>query len=157
MSGVKGQKHINKRRKGIVNHRTHGLSNTRLYRIWANMKNRCSNPNCNRAHIYKHRNITVCEEWLNDFRSFYEWSIQHGYDDSRTLDRIDNNWGYSPANCRWVDVITQQRNKRNITTYTYGGVVFRQCEVFDLFGVKRTTFQRRINAGMSVKQAIEKR
>lgn len=135
-------------------HYKHGLTGTRLYRIWSNMKNRCSNPKNNRAYIYIQRNITVCDEWKNDFQAFYNWSMSHGYSDELTLDRIDNDKGYSPNNCRWVNGHMQNINKRNVPTYEYNGITFHQCEVFELFGVKRTTFQMRLKRGWTVEESI---
>lgn len=97
----------------------HGKSRSRLYRIYCNMKTRCYNKNNIRYKDYGERGINICNEWLNDFMSFYEWSMNNGYADSLTIDRIDNNKGYSPNNCRWVNQITQSNNTRNNVYLTY--------------------------------------
>lgn len=96
----------------------HGKRESRLYGVWIDMKKRCYNPITHNYHRYGGRGITVCEEWLRDFQAFYEWAIAHGYDENApymqcTIDRIDNDKGYSPDNCRWVDAATQNRNKSN--------------------------------------------
>lgn len=65
--------------------------------------------------------ITVCDEWRNNFINFYNWAIVNGYDDNLSIDRIDNNKGYSPKNCRWATTIEQANNKRNIKMITYNG------------------------------------
>lgn len=96
----------------------HGKRKSRLYHVWQNIKKRCSNPNVHNYHRYGGRGITVCDEWRDDFGKFYEWAIANGYDENApygqcTIDRIDNDKGYSPDNCRWVDVKTQNNNKTN--------------------------------------------
>lgn len=97
-------------------HTTHGGEGTRLYGVWHHMKQRCENPHHNSYHNYGGRGITVCEQW-RDFAKFREWAIANGYDENAprgacTIDRIDNDKGYSPDNCRWVDMKTQCSNKR---------------------------------------------
>lgn len=85
---------------------------SRLYRIWSNMKNRCINHNCKAFPNYGGRGITVCAEWLHDFKAFQEWALSHGYRDGLTLDRIDNDKGYSSDNCRWATKAEQSQNRR---------------------------------------------
>ena len=97
---------------------THGKRKTRLYGVWSDMKTRCYNPKTHNYQRYGGRGITVCDEWLNDFQAFYDWAMANGYDENApymkcTIDRIDNDKGYSPDNCRWVDVATQNKNKSN--------------------------------------------
>jgi hypothetical protein len=75
----------------------HGLKNTRLYKIWQQMKNRCLNPKGNRFKDYGARGITVCDEWKNDFKAFYDWAMSNGYSDDLTIDRIDNDGNYEPS------------------------------------------------------------
>lgn len=101
----------------------HGQKGTSLYNRWKTMRQRCNNPNNKNYKNYGARGITICEEWSN-FNSFYEWSMNNGYDEKLELDRIDNNKGYSPDNCRWTDSITNNHNRRN--TVKIEGLTLRE-------------------------------
>ena len=76
----------------------HGKRNTRLYNIWANMIQRCTNQNIPAYKNYGARGIVVCDEWHKSFASFYEWATTHGYSDELTIERIDVNGNYAPEN-----------------------------------------------------------
>ena len=84
---------------------THGKSNTRLFRIWQGMKDRCSNPNNPEYRYYGGKGIRVCDEWRNEFETFYQWSVCNGYSDNLVLDKDikhkDSNTIkiYSPQTC----------------------------------------------------------
>lgn len=91
----------------------HGLRKHKLYGVWRSMKERCTLKTHVAYKDYGGRGITVCEEWKNDFKKFYDWSIQNGYKEGLTIDRIDNDKGYYPENCRWVTMKVQNTNKRN--------------------------------------------
>ncbi len=91
----------------------HGYFNHRLYRLWSQAKQRCTNPKNDSYYNYGERGIKMCNEWENDFSAFYDWAMKHGYNDSLSLDRIDNEKGYSPDNCRFVTAKEQCRNRRN--------------------------------------------
>lgn len=100
--------------------KTHGKAKTRIYRIWSNMKNRCTNKNLDSYKYYGGRGITVYDEWLK-FENFNEWSMENGYDDHLTLDRVDNNKGYGPDNCRWASRSQQMNNTRQNTKVEING------------------------------------
>ena len=97
--------------------RTHGMSHEPLYDVWTAMLQRCYNPNCNKYIDYGGRGIKVCEQWRNDFQPFMEWAKANGYEqrfgkDRLTIDRSDNEKGYSPGNCRWATYSVQNSNQR---------------------------------------------
>lgn len=90
---------------------THRLTKTRLHNIWTGMKTRCNNENQTSFERYGKRGIKVCEDWEN-FSDFYNWAVYNGYADNLTIDRIDNDKGYIPENCRWTNYTTQSRNQK---------------------------------------------
>lgn len=94
------------------NNLKHGKSRTPLYGVWLSMKFRCSN---NKAREYPHyggRGISVCREWREDYLSFERWATENGYYPGLEIDRIDNDGGYEPGNCRFTNRQTNMRNTR---------------------------------------------
>lgn len=117
----------------------HGGRYDRLHNIWANMKNRCFNPNYAEYNCYGGRGITVCDEWL-EYPTFKEWAIAQGYNDKldrgiQTLDRIDINKGYQPDNCRFVDMFVQANNKQNTIKVPYKGEEHTLSEWAEILGL----------------------
>lgn len=98
-----------------------GCSYSRLDRIWRGMKFRCDKGDKYCDKHYVERNIKVCNEWRNSFDVFKEWAMMNGYNDTLTLDRIDNYGDYCPDNCRWVTMAEQNRNRTNNRNIEYHG------------------------------------
>ena len=133
--------------------RTHGGKGTRLYEIWRHMRYRCENPNNQAYEHYGARGITVCNEW-HDFASFRKWAEANGYDDSKSIDRIDVNGNYTPDNCRWVDSKTQMNNRRNTPHYEYNGQTLTISEWSQKLGIPRSTILNRLKRGWEFERAI---
>lgn len=105
------------------NNITHGLSKTKLYRVWRGMKERCFKENNSSYKDYGGRGITVCDEWLHDFQAFYDWAMANGYKENLTIERKDVNGDYCPENCTWIPQNEQSRNKTNCHYIEYKGEV----------------------------------
>lgn len=113
----------------------HSDYKSRLYKIWANMKYRCSNPNAQEYYNYGGKGVRVCDEWTK-YENFRNWAFKNGYQDNLTIDRIDSNKGYNPDNCRWLTKSdnTREANKgkqhRRADGGTYYGINASQTEFY---------------------------
>lgn len=121
----------------------HGKRHTRIYNIWSNIKARCTNPNEKAYPYYGRKGITICDEWRNDFMSFYNWSMEHGYNDELTIDRINNQKGYQPDNCRWITFLEQQRNKTNNVLINYNEKNITLSELSKITGLSYSLLYNR--------------
>jgi len=92
---------------------THGMTHTRLYRIYKGMIGRCYYPCMDRYNAYGGRGITVCDKWKNDRTKFFEWALQNGYKENLTIERKDVNGNYEPSNCTWITMAEQYKNKQS--------------------------------------------
>ena len=113
----------------------HKLINHILYRKWATMKSKCNDPNNTSYKYYGGRGIRVCEEWENDFISFYNWSINNGWIDGLTIDRINNNGNYEPSNCRFATMKMQLNNTRRSLYIIYKNRTYPAYILFEKLGL----------------------
>ena len=133
---------------------THGLSKHPLHKVWEAMLERCDYPNNKRYRNYGGRGITVCDEWRDDFKTFYDWSIAHGYAEGLTIDRIDVNGDYEPTNCRWVTWKDQSNNTTTNRYITYGNKTQTLTQWSEELGINKTTLRDRLESGWSVEKAF---
>lgn len=132
----------------------HNQRHTKLYEIWKGIKGRCLNPKHISFHNYGGRGITICDEWKKDFVSFYNWSMQNGYDENLSIDRINNNGNYEPSNCRWVDRKVQANNTRSNHFFTYNNKTKTITQWCEFFNISKGTFYSRLKRGWSIEKAL---
>ena len=142
---------------------------SRLSHIYNCIKDRCYNSHNSSFKNYGGRGITVCEEWLNKehykgshnatkgFMAFKEWALANGYQDNLTIDRIDNNKGYSPENCRWVTNKVQSNNRRSNHFITYEGITKTIAEWADYLKVNQATLYQRLCRNNNVDEVFSKK
>lgn len=131
-------------------HRNQGRAKCRIWRCWNNMKARCYNPNNKSYKYYGGKGVKICEEWKNDFWKFWDWSVDNGYADNLTIDRIDSDGDYKPENCRWVTMYEQNLNKGNTAYINYEGInvsLMRMSQVLELDYYKIYDYLRSIKKG----------
>ena len=121
----------------------HGMNGTQEYKCWQNMKNRCYNQKVKQYKDYGGRGITVCERWLNSFENFYADmgvlpSVKH------TIERRDNDKGYSPDNCYWATRTEQAQNNRRNVLISFNGDTRNVTEWSHQTGIKAATIRARI-------------
>lgn len=125
--------------------KTHGMTNSKLYTIWQNMKHRCNDPKNIMFQYYGGRGIRVCDEWLGGFEQFMEWAMKMGYQEGLSIERIDVNGDYSPANCKWITKKQQYLNRTDSHLLTAFGKTQTIKEWADESGIKYDTIERRVN------------
>lgn len=133
---------------------THGLSRTRLYRIWNGMVRRCHNPKAQHYEYYGGRGITVCPEWRDSFETFREWALANGYREDLSIDRENNDGPYSPDNCRWATDLEQANNMSSNTIITYNGKAQNLKQWASELGISYTALICRFDRGWSIDKAF---
>lgn len=115
------------------------LSNKRIRNIYTGMIQRCYNQNEKSYAQYGAKGIKVCDEWLDNPKSFEDWSIKNGYKDDLTIDRIDSSKDYSPNNCRWVTFSDNARYKSTTRLTTVDGLILTGREWADELNIGTNT------------------
>jgi len=132
----------------------HHMTNTRIYRIWNSILNRCKNKKTDSYKFYGGKGITVCNEWKS-FVNFRDWALANGYNDTLSIDRIDSKGNYEPSNCRWVTMREQQNNRCNNVRLTYNGETHTIMEWSRITGIKPKIYYDRYYRGWDIKRLFE--
>lgn len=130
----------------------------RLYWVWKGVRSRCLNPKNPSYAYYGGRGIALCKEW-NDYAVFREWALTNGYNENArhgecTLDRIDNNKGYSPSNCRWANMFTQANNTGKNRVICFKGESKTASEWARDIGISANSLYIRLKNGWSIEEAL---
>lgn len=150
-------KHLPRKCLGVnnSNYKVGFSMNKKLYWVYHAMLQRCYNSKCKAFLHYGSREIKVCKEWLTDKTSFYKWSLEHGYRDGLTLDRINNDGNYEPSNCIWVTNKENCNHTRRTHFLTYQGKTQSLRKWSEETGINYSTLRNRINRNkMTVEEAF---
>lgn len=133
---------------------THGESKTRLYKIWAEIKERCYSPKNTSYKYYGERGIKMCNEWFYSYGTFKEWASTNGYTDELTIDRINVNGNYEPNNCRWATYKEQANNKRNNRFIMFNNEIHTLAEWADIVNIDQDILFMRLKRGWSEEKTL---
>lgn len=137
-----------------IRNSTHKGRKTKLYHVWIDMKQRCTNTNQPDYPNWGGRGITVCDEWMNSFESFRGWALKSGYDSKLSIDRIDVNGNYEPSNCRWITVKEQNSNRRSNKRIEYNGESRTLTQWSEILGGNRNLVGERLKSGWSIEKTL---
>ena len=135
-------------------HRTHGMTETREYRIWCSMRNRCNNKNNKKYKYYGARGIKVCDRWLESFENFFAdmGNCPEGF----SIERKNNDGNYEPLNCKWASDMEQGKNKRGIRKVILNGIEIPKVEAERILGICHDSIgQKSRNSGMTIQEATD--
>jgi hypothetical protein len=129
----------------------HGMSRTKIYNVWHDMINRTTNPLYKRWKDYGGRGITVCEQWRK-FENFY--ADMGGIPQDMTLERINNDEGYNPNNCKWASYHEQFQNRRTTKIIEFSGEKLSLTEWAKKTGISLSTLRGRLKLGWSIESCF---
>lgn len=118
---------------GFMTNLRHNETHTRLHSIWSMMRERCGESNSANER-YAGRGIKVCEDWQR-YENFAKWARENGYDDTLSIERINNDGDYCPENCKWIPRNLQARNRGTTYWVEYQGrkmSLAEACEIADM-------------------------
>lgn len=133
----------------------YGKKASKLYTVWAGMKNRCTVKSHIEYQQYGGRGIRVCDEWSSDYTKFKKWALDHGYEEGLQVDRIDNDKGYSPENCRFVTRKENSNNRQNTIRVLFDGELKTITELSEITGIPRHTIYQRVRHGWDASRLSE--
>lgn len=134
--------------------RTHGMSNSRIYRIYRKMLNRCYREQDESYKYYGAEGVRVCDEWRNDPAEFIKWAMDNGYDDKLTIDRINTDGNYEPNNCRWITMHEQCLNRKSNVYLEYRGEIKTISEWAETLNMNRHLIDDRLKRGWTVDDTL---
>lgn len=125
-----------------------------LYDVWRTIKRRCYDRSYKDFGRYGGRGITMCKEWKEDYMSFYNWALAHGWKKGLTLDRVCNERGYSPYNCKFVSRRVQANNRSTNTKIKANGMEHTIAQWSRINHIEETTIIQRITRGWDPAKAV---
>lgn len=131
----------------------HGMRYTRVYNVWLNMKQRCTNPNNDHFPAYGGRGITVCQRWMESFEAFYE-DMGDPPSDDHTIDRKNVHGSYEPSNCRWATREMQTSNTQRSVMLTYMDKTQTAKQWAIELGIPPRTVARRARSGWPIEKIL---
>lgn len=135
-----------------------GIFGTKLYMVFQGMKNRCYYRKSNAYKHYGEKGITICDEWLGDYKKFINWSLDNGYKEGLTIDRVDADKGYSPENCRWVTYKENILNRKYCHFVNYLGKSWPWRDICDKLGISKRGIEKTVRKkGISYQEAFDMR
>ena len=132
----------------------HGMSKSKLYISWQSMKRRCDFPDDLHKKYYSDKGITYCDEW-KDFLNFRDWALANGYVEGYTIERLDNNKGYNPQNCKWIPKNEQPCNRSVNHFVTINDETKSIGEWCKEYNIKWTTFYERMRRGKKGEELLK--
>lgn len=124
---------------------THGLTKTRIYKCYHDMKARCYKESKADYKWYGAKGVKVCEEWLSDFMIFHNWAMDNDYKDDLTLDRIKPDGNYEPNNCQWITISEQQSKRRDCNFIEFNGKTYSMRQLSELTNIPYNTLRSKYN------------